>query len=106
MMANKNLAKHIADASWGNFVRLLEYKANWNDKQIVKIDRFYPSSKTCHHCGYIHKTLQLSERIWVCGNRHVLDRDLNASKNILKEGLRLIGAELSDYTGGGLVKTS
>ena len=106
MMANHKLAKHIADASWGTFVRLLEYKASWNDKRIIKINRFYPSSKTCNECGYIHQTLHLSERQWTCPNGHILDRDFNASKNILEEGIRIIGAELSDYTGRALNKTS
>ena len=106
MMANHKLAKHIGDASWGRFVKLLEYKAEWNDKQVVKINRFYPSSKTCNECGYIHQDLKLSERRWTCPNGHRLDRDINASKNILDEGLRIIGTELSDYTGGGLRKIS
>ena len=106
MMANHKLAKHIADASWGTFVRLLEYKAVWNDKQVVKINRFYPSSKTCNECGYIHQELTLSERTWTCPNGHVLDRDINASKNILDQGLKIMGAELSHYTDGGLHKTS
>jgi putative transposase len=106
MMANRKLAKHIADASWGTFVRLLEYKAEWNNKQVVKTGRFYPSSKTCNECGHIHQDLNLSERTWTCPNGHILDRDLNASKNILDEGLRIIGRELSDYTDGGSDKTS
>jgi putative transposase len=106
MMANRKLAKHIGDASWGTFVRLLEYKAEWNDKRVVKINRFYPSSKTCNECGYIHQTLSLSEREWTCPNGHTLDRDINASKNILQEGLKIIGAELSDNTFGGQNKTS
>jgi putative transposase len=106
MMANYKLAKHIGDASWGAFVRLLEYKASWNDKRIVKINRFYPTSKTCNECGYIHQSLSLGERTWTCPNGHTLDRDINASKNILEEGLRIMGAELSHYTDGGLHKTS
>jgi len=106
MVANRKLAKHIGDASWGIFIRLLEYKADWNSKRVVKINRFYPSSKTCNECGYIHHNLTLSERTWTCPNDHILDRDINASKNILEEGLRIIGAELSDYTDGGSDKTS
>ena len=95
MVKNPKLAKHISDASWGTFVRLLEYKADWNDKQIVKIDRWYPSSKTCCECGWINQDLNLSIREWTCHNGHVLDRDLNAAKNILKEGLKIYGQELS-----------
>ena len=62
MMANPRLARHIADAGWGTFVRLLQYKARWNDKRVVKINRFYPSSKTCHGCGWLHRDLSLWER--------------------------------------------
>jgi putative transposase len=100
MMGNRKLSKHIADASWGTFVRLLEYKADWNDKQVVKINRFYPSSKTCCECGWINQDLNLSVREWTCKNGHHLDRDENAAKNILKEGLKIIGTGLSDNTGG------
>jgi putative transposase len=106
MMGNRKLAKHIGDASWGTFVRFLQYKADWNDKQVVKIDRFYPSSKTCHVCGYVHQDLTLSERTWICPNGHVLDRDLNASKNILKQGLTILSSGTGDYTDGGSGKTS
>ena len=106
MVKNHKLAKHISDASWGTFVRLLEYKADWNDKQIVKINRFYPSSKTCCECGWINQDLNLSIREWTCKNGHVLDRDLNAAKNILKEGLKIISSGTGDYTGGDSNKTS
>jgi putative transposase len=105
MVKNHKLSKHISDASWGTFVRLLEYKAHWNDKQIVKINRFYPSSKTCSECGWINQNLNLSDREWTCKNGHVLDRDLNAAKNILKEGLKIISAGTVDYTGGDSNKT-
>ncbi len=106
MMANHKLAKHIADASWGTFVRFLEYKADWNDRKVVKINRFYPSSKTCNVCGWINQDLNLFEREWTCRNGHKLDRDINTSINILNEGLKIIGAELSDYTGGDGVRLS
>jgi putative transposase len=106
MMANRKLAKSIADVGWGKFVRLLEYKADWNDKQFVKISRWFPSSKMCNVCGYINHELKLSERTWTCPNGHVLDRDINAAKNILNEGLRILGAGLSDNTDGGFGKTS
>lgn len=105
MVKNHKLSKHISDASWGTFVRLLEYKADWNDKQIVKINRFYPSSKTCCECGWINQDLNLSIREWTCKNGHVLDRDLNAAKNILKEGLKIISSGTGDYTGGDSNKT-
>jgi putative transposase len=107
MVKNHKLAKHISDASWGTFVRLLEYKADWNDKQIVKINRWYPSSKTCHKCGWIKQDLTLSIREWICpscGTHH--DRDINAAKNILKEGLKIITSSgTGDNTGGDTNKT-
>lgn len=106
MVKNHKLAKHISDASWGNFVKLLEYKADWNDKEIIKINRFYPSSKTCHECGCINQNLKLKDRIWVCQNGHILDRDLNAAKNILKEGLKIKSAGTVDYTSRDSNKTS
>lgn len=107
MIKNHKLAKHIADASWGTFVGLLEYKADWNNKQIIKINRFYPSSKTCCECGWINQDLNLSVREWTCKNGHILDRDLNAAKNILKEGLKILNsAGTVENTGGAINKTS
>ena len=106
MVKNHKLAKHISDASWGTFVRLLEYKADWNDKQVIKINRYYPSSKTCCECGYINQDLKLKDRMWVCKNGHILDRDLNAAKNILKEGLKIISSGTGDNTDGDSNKPS
>lgn len=97
MIKNHKLSKHIADASWGRFLTFLEYKANWNDKEIIKIDRFFPSSKQCNNCGYINQNLKLDIREWTCTScveKH--DRDLNASKNILKEGIK-ISLGTNDY---------
>lgn len=90
MIKNHCLAKSISDASWGELVRQLTYKAEWYGRDIVKIDRYYASSKTCSNCGNIYKELTLSVREWeceVCHTKH--DRDINAAKNILAEGLRL-----------------
>ena len=74
-------------------------------KTLFKIDRFYPSSKTCHHCGYVKEDLSLSDRFYTCPNcGKQIDRDLNAAKNILDEGLRNISAGTVDYTDGGGVR--
>lgn len=91
MIKNHKLSKHIADASWGNFVTLLQYKCDWYGKELVKVNRFYPSSKTCGDCGWINQELKLSDREWTCNSCGVVhDRDVNASRNILKEGLKII----------------
>ena len=89
MMQNHKLAKSIQELSLFEFRRQLEYKCRWYGRQLIIIDRFYPSSKTCHNCGYIYKGLRLSEREWVCPHcKSLINRDYNASLNILNEGLK------------------
>ena len=102
MERNHRLAKSVSDASWGTFVNMLTYKAEWNEKKVVKIDRFFPSSQTCHVCGYLNKeTKDLSVREWECPVCHAHhDRDVNAAINILRIGLNNISAGTVDYTGG------
>ena len=107
MVKDHRLSKAINDASWGQFVSMLSYKAEINDKQVVKIDRWYPSSKTCHNCGWVNEGLKLSDRQWVCPHcGEVIDRDVNAAKNILSEGLRNISVGHTDYTDGGRIRLS
>lgn len=88
MVKNHKLAQAITDASWGEFVRQLEYKAEWYGKNVIKIGRFEPSSKTCSNCGSINKELTLKHREWLCkcGVKH--DRDINAAINIKNFALR------------------
>ena len=91
MMKNHHLAQAISDVSWHEFKRQLEYKCKWKGRQLVIIDRFFPSSKTCNNCGYINQELTLDVRQWACPQCSCkLDRDLNASKNILQQGLNMV----------------
>lgn len=87
MVRNRHLARSISDCGWGEFRRQLEYKCHRYGRQLVVIDRWYPSSKTCSACGHLLAELSLSTRTWQCpscGTRH--DRDVNAAKNILAAG--------------------
>ncbi|MFB8789546.1 MAG: RNA-guided endonuclease TnpB family protein [Potamolinea sp.] len=91
MLKNHKLAQAIADASWDQMVRQLEYKCQWYGRTLVQIDRWFPSSKRCGHCGHVVNKLPLGVREWVCpecGTHH--DRDINAANNILSAGLAVI----------------
>jgi putative transposase len=83
MLKNHCLAKGISSVAWSECVRQLKYKADWLGKNIIFIDRFDPSSKTCNYCGYVNKELKLSDRSWICPNcSSNLDRDINTAINI------------------------
>jgi len=85
---NHSLAKAISDVGWGEFIRQLEYKATWYGRMLVKIDKWYPSSKRCSVCGHILDSLDLATRFWLCPACHSFhDRDINAAKNVLAAGL-------------------
>ncbi|MEB3178837.1 MAG: RNA-guided endonuclease TnpB family protein [Nostocaceae cyanobacterium] len=96
MVKNPKLARAISDAGWGEFVRQLEYKTKWYGRTLVKIDRWFPSSKRCGNCGHIVERLPLSIREWDCpncGTHH--DRDVNAAQNILAVGHTVTVCEAS-----------
>ena len=99
MLKNHKLAKAIQEVGFYRFKSILVDKAFNNGKQVVFVDRFYPSSKTCSVCGYKKHDLKLSDREWICpqcGEQH--DRDINAAMNILLEGERIIGVRSTEYT--------
>jgi putative transposase len=88
MVKNHSLAKHIQDAAWAEFARQLEYKTKWYGSTLVRVDQFYPSSKTCNQCGTVKATLSLDQRTYHCGACGlVLGRDLNAAINLARQGL-------------------
>ena len=83
--------KRVGDVSWSEFRRMITYKSQWYGKQLSVVDRYYPSSQICHCCGYRDGKKSEDVRFWICPNcNSELDRDINASINILNEGLRQI----------------
>ena len=87
MLRNRSLARAISDAAWSEFRSLLEYKAVWYGREVIAVDRWFPSSKLCSVCGSVRDTLPLHIRSWTCGCGTIHDRDVNAARNILAAGL-------------------
>ncbi|MDR7002409.1 RNA-guided endonuclease TnpB family protein [Neobacillus niacini] len=91
MIKNKKLSRSIADVSWSMFKTFVSYKADWANKKVIPVDRFFASSKQCNGCHEKNTMLSLSDREWICpncGTKH--DRDVNAAKNIKEEGIRIL----------------
>ena len=104
MVTNHCLAQAISDVGWSEFVRQLEYKAAWYGRTLIKIDKWYPSSKRCFDCGHVLDSLTLDVRVWTCPECGVVhDRDINAAKNILAAGLAV--AACGEAVRPGAVKT-
>ncbi|MFF1400114.1 RNA-guided endonuclease InsQ/TnpB family protein [Streptomyces sp. NPDC058287] len=87
MVRNHSLARAISDAAWSDFRSMLEYKAAWHGREVVVVDRFFPSSKLCSHCGTLASKMPLHVREWTCGCGTTHDRDVNAARNLLAAGL-------------------
>lgn len=103
MVKNPSLAKSISDSGWGEFRSQLEYKSEWYGKRLVVIDRWHPSSKLCSDCGHLLRELSLRTRRWTCPFCRTLhDRDINAAKNILAEGLSVAGPTPREACGAGV----
>jgi len=105
MVKNHKLSKAISEVAWSSFVTKLKYKAQWYGKELVVIDRFYPSSKTCSCCDNVKESLSLEERTWTCSKCNTIhDRDVNASKNILRRALSIKSSGTGDYRNGAEVR--
>lgn len=105
LIQNHKLAQSISDVSWSKFTEMLSYKCNWYGKTLVKVDRFFASSKTCSNCGWVNKTLTLKDRHWtcmICGTSH--DRDINAAVNIRNSGAGCSVEPVESPPIGGAVK--
>ncbi|GLY06834.1 hypothetical protein Acsp01_72130 [Actinoplanes sp. NBRC 101535] len=90
MVKNHSLARAISDAAWRQFRTMLEYKAEWHGRTVVAVDRWFPSSKLCSICGAPAEKMPLNVRSWTCRCGTVHDRDINAARNVLAEGLSVI----------------
>ena len=112
LIKNKKLSQYIHQASWYTFINMLEYKAKFYKRELIKVDTFFPSSKLCSVCGYKHNELKLSDRIWTCPQCNAThNKDYNATLNLLKEGLKQVGLERPDLmpakvSGGGTLTKS
>jgi putative transposase len=90
MLQNHKLAKSVQDCGWSSFINMLKYKAKWTGREIIEVNRFFPSSKLCHVCGHKKEDLTLKDRFWECPNCKTFhDRDENAAYNILREGQKV-----------------
>lgn len=100
MQKNHNIAGALANQALGTLISMIAYKSSWHNRTVVKVGRFYPSSQICHECGERYRALKLSDREWDCPHcgAHIL-RDLNASSNILDEGLRILDNKGTPRTG-------
>ena len=104
MVKNPHLSKAISDVGWSEFVSQLEYKAEWYGRTLVKIDRWYPSSKRCSQCGHLLDSLSLDVRVWSCPACHTVhDRDVNAAKNMVAAGQAVLAS--GEAVRPGAVKT-
>ena len=87
MVTNHSLARAISDAAWRQFRTMLQYKADWHGREVIAVDRWFPSSKLCSACGKLAEKMPLNVRSWTCLCGTVHDRDVNPARNILAEGL-------------------
>ena len=107
MKKGLKLGKHVSDIGWGKFVQILEELCNKFGKLLIRVDKWYPSSKTCHHCGYVKSDLELNDRVYVCPKcGRVMDRDENAAINILKESYRILNGNKIRPSVEGYIKPS
>ena len=107
MKKGLNLGRSVSDIGWGRFTEILERLCGDHGKALIRVDRWYPSSKTCHHCGYIKEELDINDRTYICpGCGHIMDRDKNAAINILEEGFRILNDNITSTSIDGYQKPS